>query len=220
MSRLSWISDDDFDECVNNLLRRCKDAKEKAKERIRKNVPDPFHSILLIPTFGIKDEQALLDIQVLQSGASAISNAIGNFHQEILSKVFNWKNHDSGYDLENESRKIIAEIKNKHNTMNSANKEKIISDLDTALKQKHGEWEAYLVVIIPKKRQRYKKQISKRYVYEVDGSTFYEMVTSVPTALHDLYSALETIIIEKENNNIADNLKKHCRMIIEASIPK
>ena len=65
-----------------------------------------------------------------------MSNAIGTFHQSVLGSVEGWLNHDTGYDLENPSRKLIAEIKNKHNTMNQQNREKVISDLDTALKQK------------------------------------------------------------------------------------
>ncbi len=46
-------------------------------------------------------------------------SAIGRFHQGVLGGVHGFKNHDAGYDIENKQRKIIAEIKNKYNTMNA-----------------------------------------------------------------------------------------------------
>ena len=40
----------------------------------------------------------------------------------ILGSVDGWDNHDAGYDLECDARIILAEIKNKWNTMNSSNR--------------------------------------------------------------------------------------------------
>lgn len=59
------------------------------------------------------------------------------------------------YDLECAEKRILAEIKNKHNTMNKSNRQQVEDDLRTAISQKSGKWDAYLVLIMPRKPQRY-----------------------------------------------------------------
>ena len=49
----------------------------------------------------------------LASAIQGASNAMGEFHQGILGAIPGWVDHDAGYDLENEGRNIIAQVKNK-----------------------------------------------------------------------------------------------------------
>lgn len=141
---------------------------------------------------------------------------VGNFHKTILGHVKGWRNHDKGYDLENNQRKIIAEIKNKHNTMNVANQQQIENELGTALKQKGANWTAYLVAIIPKTPQRYKKQIvaGRRSLFIVDGASFYEVVTGSPTALHDLYVCLQKRLA------LSNKMRAHCDTLFKRALPR
>ncbi len=104
--------------------------------------------------------------------SSGISNAVGDFHQEVLGSVEGFRNHDAGYDLECPDKQIVAEVKNKHNTMNAPNRKQVVDDLDTAVRQKTGSWVAYLVVIVPGKPKRYRKKLTNR-VYEIDGASFF-----------------------------------------------
>lgn len=120
MTTLDWISDDDFEQAVKTLLKSINDANEKVKLRMNRNVIDPFHSLLIASTFNVRSRENLIAIQQSQSTLSAISNALGRFHQDILGSVAGWVNHDAGYDLENLTQTIVAEVKNKHNTMNSS----------------------------------------------------------------------------------------------------
>ena len=91
-----------------------------------------------------------------------------------MSSVRGWADHDASYDIENERLKILAEVKNKHNTMSSKNRKIVVDDLVTAVEIKRG-WRAYLVIVIPKKPQRYRKPIHiSKPVFEIDGSSFYE----------------------------------------------
>ncbi len=45
---------------------------------------------------------------------------------------------------------MLAEVKNKHNTMNQSNRNQVIDDISTAVRQKGRGWQGYLVTIIPK----------------------------------------------------------------------
>ncbi len=217
---LPWIADNELLDAVDALIKSSEKAYSHAEERIQKNVIDPFSSITIVSTLNIKSSEDLNRIQASQSALSGMSNAIGTFHQSVLGSVEGWLNHDTGYDLENPSRKLIAEIKNKHNTMNQQNREKVISDLDTALKQKGREWTGYLVQIISKNRERFTKKTGfGRELYETDGSTFYELATGYSTALYDLYHALEKLLSEI-NGSLSSEIKDMCRRILTNSIPK
>ena len=141
-----------------------------------------------------------------------MSNALGSFHQHILGSVDGWVNHDAGYDLEATSHKVISEVKNKWNTMNSSNRRSVIGDLKTALRQKQRGWKAYLVHVIPKQPERYVLDLGEG-VYETDGATFYHIVTGHKNAIHDLMGYLcDALISSKE---IAD----YCRDVMAKSLP-
>ena len=143
-----------------------------------------------------------------------MSNALGFFHQEILAGVQGWANHDAGYDLECPARQILAEVKNKHNTMNASNREKVIGDLDTAVRQKGRGWTGYLVIVVPRVRRRYETPLgTNRPVSEIDGASFYHKVTGDPNALHDLFDVLCDELTESQE--IAD----YCCQVMTDSIP-
>lgn len=103
--------------------------------------------------------------------------------------------------------------------MNASNREKVIADLDTAIKQKQAGWTGYLVIVVPKKLERYKKELTTRRVFEVDGATFYDCATQHKFALHDLYHAVEQILKNK-NKNLTGDVLQYCSSILESGIPK
>ena len=220
MSRLDWISDDKLEGIVNRLLERSKDGVQESSQRMQKNVMDPFASFVMAAAMDISEPKPLYDIQRGNSASQAISNAVGSFHQEVLGNVSGFNNHDAGYDLECIKKSIIAEVKNKHNTMNAPNRAKVISDLETAVRQKSGKWTAYLVIVVPKKPARYtKKLIPNREVYEIDGASFYEIATSHKTALRDLYDAVENIILDRYPNTATEKVRGYCKAILQNSLP-
>ena len=188
---MSWIED----EKLENALVRFKESAERSfscsEKNQTRNVIDPFMSLMVTNVFGVKTKENLVRIQNLTSALRGMSNAIGRFHQDVMSSVDGWRNHDAGYDLENRERKIVAEIKNKHNTMNANDREKVVSDLDTAIRQKGQGWIGYLVVVIPRKPLRYcSRLLVKREVYEIDGASFYHKITNEPNAFQDLFNVL------------------------------
>lgn len=213
MDRLAWITDDDLNAAVATLLRSATSSRTKSEQRQQRNVVDPFLSLLIASTFSVQQETTLRSLQNLSSALRGMSNALGRFHQDVLGGVSGWVNHDAGYDLECTDRKLLAEVKNKHNTMNASNREKVISDLDTAVRQKGQGWTAYLVIIVPKKPERFKHHHGNRAVYEIDGASFYELVTGEANALHDLFEAL------CENLPISEEVGAYCLQVMQSSIP-
>ncbi len=201
---------------MRTLLHASNQAFAKSEERLRKNVIDPFSSIVIASVLEIDTSSDLLGAQALRTTMGGISNAVGAFHQTILGAVPGWADHDFGYDLENRERRTLAEVKNKHNTMNAANRKQVIDDLETAIRQKERGWTAYLVQIVPKKPERFKeKLVLNRPVYEIDGASFYALATGSPTALQDVYDALVECIGEK----LSADVKAECRRLFRASIP-
>ncbi len=55
MSKLPWIDDKHLNDAVSRMLQRAQDAKDEAATRIRKNVVDPFSSIILTATIDLDD---------------------------------------------------------------------------------------------------------------------------------------------------------------------
>ena len=211
---LNWIEAHKLDEAIGRLLATALSAKEDASKRMSKNVVDPFSSLVLASVMGISSVKPLEGVQQLQSALSGMSNALGRFHEDVLSSVSGWDKHDRGYDIERVEKKILAEIKNKHNTMNASNKEKVVEELSTAVRQKPKGWRAYLVIIIPRTPERYQKLLrEKREVYEIDGASFYEQVTDHPNALHDLHEVMSRAL------GCSAEIQDHCRSMLHRAFP-
>ena len=85
---------------VDTLVERCTEARDEAEAKNHKNVVDPFSCLTVASTFNIETADELLKLQKHASTLSGIANAIGNFHQNILSSVNGWVDHDADYGLE------------------------------------------------------------------------------------------------------------------------
>lgn len=209
---LTWISDSDLNREIESLTSRAFEALIKAERRRTSNVVDPFASILLAKMLDIDSIGDLVQAQQVESATRGMSGAIGDFHQQVLGCVDGWRNHDAGYDLECESRRLLAELKNKWNTMNAGARHGVESDLRTAVRQHSGHWTAYLVLIIPKKPERYEREISPN-VIETDGASFYHTATGDPNSLHDLLNIVCDRIAP------SGEIFEHCRTIGAQSLP-
>lgn len=139
--------------------------------------------------FGTKTSEELMPSIGVNSVVNCIGNALGRFHQDVLGSANGWKNHDRGFDLISEREQKLAEVKNKHNTMNAANRREIEDELRSAVRQRPRGWTAYLVIVIPKTPERYCHEIVPN-VLEIDGASFYELVSGRNNAMHDVLDHL------------------------------
>lgn len=220
MTHLAWLPDEVLYSAINELEERASLAREKAGQRMLQNTVDPFTSLMIAHTYRVGSPKELQDLQETASAQSGVASAVGHFHQQILGSIEGWTNHDAGYDLENRNARIVAEIKNKHNTMNATNRNQVQADLDTAVQQKGRNWRGYLVIIIPRTPARYEKRLENctRPVYEIDGASFYTLATGgVQTALHDLYTITASMLQQKYS--MACEISEYCKAQLIESIP-
>jgi hypothetical protein len=215
MPYLSFINDQDLEKEVSLILSTAAVALKKANTKFGKNVIDPFSVMFEMAGFNI-DEVATWEIsEKTRQSQKTLSNAFGTFHQNILGHIDGWKNLGIGHsaDLDCADRKIIAEVKNKYNTVTGAKQSDVYDHLEKLVMpivSKYKGYTAYYVETIPRpkrsKSQKYNvaftpsdKQTktakpANELIRKIDGQSFYELVTGIPDALEQLYDILPEVI--------------------------
>lgn len=210
MSKLNWITDEHLFEAVQHLMTKASKAAEEVNNNFEKNVIDPFSAIFSMSGFQI-DYDTWIKSEVARQSQKTLQNHIGEFHQNILGKVNNWRNMQTGsvIDLVSTDKKVIAEIKNKHNTISGGKLSDLYYSLENLVMPKasiYKGYTAYYVSIIPKKKNRFNnafvpsdKEKGARcaineFIREIDGASFYHLVTGEKNALSDLYNVLPEVI--------------------------
>jgi hypothetical protein len=220
MPRLSFISDHDLEEVVNSLLVVANEALNKAEKEFNSNVIDPFSALFEMAGFNI-NQNVWRSNEKTRKAQKTLSNHVGEFHQRILGKVNGWENPGKGaiVDLISHDHKIIAEIKNKHNTVKGSDLTHVYTELEELVMPKasrYKDYTAYYVQIIPNKPLRYdtfftpsdnqhgaKKPENPR-IRKIDGFSFYDKVTGVEGALKQLFNVLPDVI---QSNKIASSFR-------------
>jgi hypothetical protein len=210
MPWLSWIKDADLEKEVSQLLTIAKEAQKAAIDEFGKNVIDPFAAIFEMSGFEISYE-AWLKSETTRQAQKTLQNHIGDFHQNILGYSKDWTNKGVGniIDLLSEKNKSIAEIKNKYNTISFGKQSDLYYSLEKQISPKSSIYKgytAYYVAIIPKKGERYNKPFTpsdkdkgekcplNERIREIDGASFYSLVTGSKSALEDLFDVLPDVI--------------------------
>jgi len=121
MPYLSFIDDQKLENIVDEILQ--KGQKAHLNSNINKNVIDPFSILFELSSFSITSEQWFENEKIRQS-QKTLSNHVGFFHQNVLGAINGWKSLGTGgiIDVISHEKKIIAEIKNKHNTVKGSDK--------------------------------------------------------------------------------------------------
>ncbi|MCB9435193.1 MAG: Eco47II family restriction endonuclease [Ardenticatenaceae bacterium] len=210
MAYVSFVPDNVLEAEVMHLIAVARQAKMRSKEKFGKNVIDPFAAIFEIAGFGI-DHSAWFESEMTRQAQKTLQNHIGTFHQNVLGAVFGWHNLGTGsvVDLVNSEQKIIAEVKNKYNTISGGKLAELYGTLERLVMPKASDYKdytAYYVSVIPKKPERYERPFtpsdkekgarcpSNALIREIDGNSFYELVTGTPDALQSLYDVLPDVI--------------------------
>ena len=189
MARFDWLSDELLEAATTTFVDSIARCKDEQQERVRRNVLDPFSLASIAHVFGVDTADDILGYASTSAVIGCIGNALGRFHQQVLGGADGWRDHDRGFDLISDERRLLAEVKNKHNTMNSSNRRQVEDDLKAALRQRESGWTAYLAIIIPKNPQRYETELAPN-LFEVDGASFYRIVSGRDNAVHDVLDYL------------------------------
>lgn len=210
MPYLSFIEDSKFEEIVLNMLDKCSLSLLNSEKNFAKNVIDPFSIIFEINTFDIDITQWTIN-EKLRQAQKTLSNNIGNFHQKLLGAFEGWESLPNGkiVDIICTDKKIVAEIKNKHNTIKASNQSTLYHSLNDLVMKKgqlYKDYTAYYVEIIPKKPIRYDKPFTpsdasmgakcseNQLIRVIDGSSFYALATGVEDALEQVFTVLPIAI--------------------------
>lgn len=210
MPFLKWISDTNLIKEVTQLLFVAKDAKNDAANKFGKNIIDPFAALFEMSGFEIGYD-TWLKSETSRQAQKTLQNHIGDFHQNVLGYSKDWTNKGVGkiIDLSSEKNKSIAEIKNKYSTISGGKLSDLYYSLDKQISPKSSIYKgytAYYVAIIPKNGERYNKPFTpsdkdkgekcpiNEHIREIDGASFYSLVTGSDSALEDLFDVLPEVI--------------------------
>lgn len=221
MGLLKYISDEDFFNEVEYLLKKAISKRESAEKNFNSNVIDPFGAIFEAPGFSSHEEWR--NSELARQCQKTIQNHVGSFHQKILGHVDGWQDMGIGgiVDLLNEDRKIIAEVKNKYSTVTGGDLADKYKGLDELISPKYSKFKgycAYFVNIIPRRPVRSDFPftpsnkgsgtlcLSNENIRIIDGASFYHLVTGRVNALQELHAALPYALetVSKERLNLTN----------------
>lgn len=210
MSQLSFITDEALTIAVKHLLDIAAKARTNADKAFSRNVIDPFAVLFEMSGFKI-DQASWLASEKNRQAQKTLQNHVGMLHQSLLGMMVGWQNLGVGgvVDVASETRKIIAEVKNKHNTVKGSDKVKVYDQMETLVMTKghqYKDYTSYYVEIIPKSAVRYDKPFTPSdsakgqarranpLIRQIDGYSFYALATGVPNALEQLFLVLPDVI--------------------------
>jgi len=210
MSYLKYISDETLEEFVKYVLDKGIDRKKQAENKFNKNVIDPFGSLFEAAAFNV-NHKTWKDSETIRQCQKTLQNHVGELHQKILGEVGNWRDLGKGsvVDLVCDDKKIIAEVKNKYNTVTGGKLADQYYSLERLVMQKSSKYRgytAYFVNIIPKNPEPFDKCFEpsdkekgakcpkNENIRIIDGASFYSMVTENENAITELYNQLPTVI--------------------------
>lgn len=181
----------------------------------QKNIVDPIKLTFDVHVYQRSIEDVITS-EIIRQLEKTNENLIGYFHQNIFKYVGNgWSVPQDGFDVENHGRRIYAEIKNKHNTMNSSAAKAVHAHM-RGLVEGDSKACCYLVEIVAKKSQDIPwclqsaplRPDRQERVRRISIDRFYEIVTSEKFAFRDLCQTISHVIddiLKDDPNSIQEN---------------
>src|SRR5690606_27833176 len=143
----------------------------------------------------------LIQAEILRQIDKSINNSIGTFHEQILGGIEGYEvGKLSGFDIKASDNTLFADIKNKHNTMNSSSAEALFQKL-ARYADDYKNSKCYWVQILAKGsfNEHWKgdingKEYSHSRVFKISGDQFYKLLTGQEDAFFQLYKELPRAI--------------------------
>ncbi|NRD24313.1 Eco47II family restriction endonuclease [Winogradskyella litoriviva] len=204
---LNFISDEHLLSCIENLHNSYLKAKANvSKKKFYSNKIDTI-KLTFDASFNELDEVTLIKTEINRQIDKSINNSIGTFHEQILGGIKGFEiGNFSGFDIKAMDNTLFADIKNKHNTMNSSSAESLFQKL-ASYADNYKKAECYWVQILAKNSFNEKwfgeingKEYSHSRVNKISGDQFYKLLSGRDNALFELYNVLPTAISEYLNS--------------------
>lgn len=182
---------------------------EISEQSLRQNTLDVFSATLESILKGISFDE-WIEQEKKRQIQKTLQNKVGDLHQKILGTLSGVQDLEVGdvVDIISQEKSLIAEIKNKHNTTKGNHKIAVYDDLKSVLSSKPEITTAYYVEILPKNGKKYNKPFTpsdnktsqqrpaNEFIRQIDGQSFYELLTGNPNALRELYILLAQVASE------------------------
>lgn len=193
-----FISDENIYNHVRETVNRYS-ASIDLKE-FNKNIIDSIKLTFDAKVYGRTMEEVVASECMRQMDKSN-NNHIGYFHQNLFRYAGNgWTVPSEGFDVVNEEQHIFVEMKNKHNTMNSAASQKTYMKMQNKI-VRDSRATCMLVETIATKSQNKtwivtvdKEQFNNEHIRRVSMDKFYEIVFGDAQAFAKLCRALPDIL--------------------------
>ena len=214
MWKLNFISEQDFKHHVQNTIRNYGEKLASYDlKRFNSNIVDPIKLIFDKMVYQYSWDEIIKNAIFRQRDKSN-NNDIGYFHQRIFQYINGCTVPQTGWDVIVSKEKqieitecgnvktIYVEMKNKHNTMNSASSAKTYMKMQGQLLS-DDDCACFLVEAIAKKSQNITWAVSvdgtkqkHRRIRRVSMDEFYKVVTGQEDAFYEMCMVLPAVIQE------------------------
>jgi hypothetical protein len=236
MWNLSFISEVDFTAHVRATIEKYGDKLESFDlDRFNKNIVDPIKLIFDETVYRTSWEETIGN-EIFRQRDKSNNNDIGYFHQRIFSYIANChvpeNGTEGGWDVIYRNpdgitladgtvvHTIYVEMKNKHNTMNSASAGKTFIKMQNQLLN-DDDCACFLVEAIAQHSQNIKwqttvdkKKVGHKLIRRVSLDQFYALVTGEEDAFYQMCMVLPSII-EKAVKELEGSIVPHDTVIDE-----
>lgn len=221
MAKLNFISDQDFEKHIKLTIQHY--GEKLASYNLKKfnsNIIDPIKLIFDKTVYGYTWEEIIKN-EISRQRDKSNNNDIGYFHQRIFQYIPACTVPVSGWDVLFKRKEgillpesdrvstVYVEMKNKHNTMNSASSSKTYMKMQGQLLS-DDDCACFLVEVIAKKSQNITWAVSvdgksqkHRRIRRVSIDEFYSLVTGQEDAFYQLCLVLPGVIEDVVSSSCA-----------------
>lgn len=232
---LDFISEEDFKKHVRATIMKYGEKLESYDlKRFNSNLIDPIKLIFDKSVYRTSWEE-IVNNEIFRQRDKSNNNDIGYFHQNIFSYFKGCEVPQAGWDVIYKNpdgiqmpdgdivHTLYVEMKNKHNTMNSASSAKTYIKMQGQILE-DDDCACLLVEAIAKKSQNIKwstkvdgKNVQHRLIRRVSMDQFYAILTGEEDAFYKMCMALPEVInsvvneeggVEVPHDTVIDELRK------------
>lgn len=223
---LGFITEENFMNHVGATIEKYGEKLESFDiKRFNKNIIDPIKLIFDKTVYQTSWEE-MVGNEIFRQRDKSNNNDIGYFHQRIFQYIDNCRVPDNGKEggwdviYQNENgielpdgdivHTVYVEMKNKHNTMNSASAGKTYIKMQNQLLN-DDDCACFLVEAIAQKSQNIKwettvdgRRVSHKRIRRVSLDQFYAITTGEKTAFYKMCMVLPEVIekVVKQDNSV------------------
>lgn len=227
---LTFITEEDFTNHVKSTIEKYGEKLESFDlKRFNKNIIDPI-KLIFDKTVYRASWKEIISNEIFRQRDKSNNNDIGYFHQRIFQYIANChvpsNGEDGGWDVIYKNadgieipdagsvHTVYVEMKNKHNTMNSASAGKTFIKMQNQLLS-DDDCACFLVEAIAQRSQNMKwettvdkKKVGHKLIRRVSLDQFYALVTGQEDAFYKMCMVLPSVI-EKAVQDFAGTIVPH-----------